>query len=81
MKNTIPKFGAVIINKKNIYFSGIATGALLFVVIFEVIHLEKSKINVSGLLQFGAILFGFVVTVLIKILSGKYLYNINYLLY
>jgi len=49
---------------------GIATGALLFVVIFEVIHQEKSKINVSGLLQFGAILFGFVVTVLIKILSG-----------
>ena len=53
-----------------IIFLGIATGALLFVVIFEVIHQEKSKINVSGLLQFGAILFGFIITVLIKILCG-----------
>ena len=52
------------------FFLGIATGALLFVVIFEVIHQEKSKINVSGLLQFGAILFGFIITVLIKILCG-----------
>ena len=55
---------------------GVCSGALLYVVIFEVIHLEKTKINVSGLLQFGALLFGFIITVLIKILSkSKVIYK------
>merc|ERR1711997_497527 len=49
--------------------TGVASGAIFYIVILEVIHQEKSRQNVSGLLQFGSILFGFIVTVLIKILS------------
>ena len=48
---------------------GVACGGLLYAVIVDVIHIEKCRGNVSGLLQFGALLFGFIVTVLIKILS------------
>jgi len=49
--------------------TGVASGAIFYLVMLEVIHQEKSRQNVSGLLQFGSILFGFIVTVLIKILS------------
>merc|ERR1712223_1207282 len=49
--------------------TGVTSGAIFYIVILEVIHQEKSRQNVSGLLQFGSILFGFIVTVLIKILS------------
>lgn len=52
-------------------FVGVAAGALLYVVIVEVIHQEKSKEKLSGLLQFGSLLFGFIITVLIKILSSS----------
>lgn len=57
-----------------VFFAGIASGAILYVVIFEVIHREKSRYDtVPGLLQFGAILFGFVIVVLVKILGKKQL--------
>jgi len=48
---------------------GVACGAL-FYAFLEVIHVEKCRTSVSGLLQFGALLFGFIITVLIKILSS-----------
>ena len=47
---------------------GVAAGAISFY-FCQVIHQEKTKLNISGLLKFGSILFGFIVTVLIKILS------------
>jgi len=50
---------------------GLASGAMFYNVILEVIHQEKLRKNVSGLLQFGSILFGFIITVLIKILSAN----------
>jgi len=49
--------------------TGVASGAIFYLVMLQVIHQEKLRQNVSGLLQFGSILFGFIVTVLIKILS------------
>lgn len=49
----------------------------MYVVIFEVMHFEKSKKNVTGMVQFGSILIGFIVTVLIKILSKKYYYYVK----
>ena len=49
-------------------FKGVACGAL-FYAFLDVFHVEKCRTSVSGLLQFGALLFGFIITVLIKILS------------
>jgi len=57
--------------------TGVASGAILYLVILEVIHQEKSRQNVSGLLQFGSLLFGFIITVLIKILSTPPVQNVN----
>lgn len=57
--------------------TGVASGAILYLVILEVIHQEKLRQNVSGLLQFGSLLFGFIITVLIKILSTPPVQNVN----
>ena len=60
--------------------AGLASGAMFYNVILEVIHQEKLRKNVSGLLQFGSILFGFIITVLIKILSKYYIIAVKTLL-
>ncbi len=51
--------------------AGLAAGLILYIVVINVFHREKCRENVSGLLQYGSALMGFVLVVMIKILGGN----------
>lgn len=51
--------------------NGIAAGTILYVVMFEVLQREKARAHIQGILQFGAVLTGFVVMVLIHTLGSE----------
>ena len=61
-------------------FQALAGGTLIYVVVFEVLQREKSKVHVSGMAQLAFVIIGFSVLMCIEIFGENQL-SFNLTLY
>ena len=56
----------------------LASGTILYVVVFEILQRERSK-NINGLLQFLSIIVGFSIMMTVEFLGGYNYFSYNYI--